>query len=77
MVAAVSSSEARPEAKTSRSASSAPWLMVEAAGCLQLFHQLRHGLAVAAIGVEQRALEIRRHLNIHRRADRGAHPVGL
>ena len=43
---------------------------------LQLGHQLRHRRPIAAIGIEQRPLEIRRHLDIHRRADRGAHPIG-
>ena len=36
----------------------------------QLIHQLRHGLAVTSIGVEQRAFKVGRHLNVHRRADR-------
>jgi hypothetical protein len=75
IMAEVSASDAGPRRTRSRKRLQRALGDVEAAG-LQLLHQLRHGAAVAAIGVEQRALEIRRHLDVHRRADRRRHAIG-
>jgi hypothetical protein len=42
---------------------------VKPAALLQFIHQLRHGRAIAPIGIKQRAFEVGTDLNIHRRAD--------
>src|SRR5690606_30500354 len=43
---------------------------------LQFLHQLRRRPAVAPVGVEERALEVRGDLDVHGGRERGLHPVG-
>ena len=79
MVAAVSSSSARPAEKCARIADSARGEIEKRRDCASDAISAAHLRGVAATGLEQQALEIRRHLDVHRRRrGRGdlAHLIG-